>query len=269
MKLQLGSDLHLEFDNQHGEPFRIPNAGSDVLILSGDICVAEHFTRGEASPYQALAQAYRNFFAYCSDNFNQVIYIPGNHEHYRSKLSETYNTIGEQLQTFSNIAWLDGEHIDYAGYRFFGATLWTNLNNGCPMTSMTLQKGMNDYRLIGDPAHTYKAIIPERTASIHAETLKKIKASFDGVDKAIMVSHHAPSLQSIDKVRYGNDHYMNGGYASNLEEFILSIPQIKLWTHGHMHASFDYHVGDTRIVCNPRGYHGENPYFDPNKIIEV
>jgi len=34
----------------------------------------------------------------------------------------------------------------------------------------------------------------------------------------------------------------------------LNHPQIKLWTHGHTHEEFDYMVGTTRVVCNPRGY---------------
>jgi hypothetical protein len=47
---------------------------------------------------------------------------------------------------------------------------------------------------------------------------------------------------------------MNGGYSSDLDAFIVANPQIKLWTHGHTHEDFDYMVGTTRIVCNPRGY---------------
>ncbi|MFO7724898.1 MAG: 1-acyl-sn-glycerol-3-phosphate acyltransferase, partial [Oceanipulchritudo sp.] len=27
-----------------------------------------------------------------------------------------------------------------------------------------------------------------------------------------------------------------------------------LWIHGHSHGFFDYHIGDTRVVCNSRGY---------------
>jgi hypothetical protein len=49
---------------------------------------------------------------------------------------------------------------------------------------------------------------------------------------------------------------MNGGYSSDLESFIIDRPQIKLWTHGHTHHNFDYMIGSTRIVCNPRGYEG-------------
>ena len=49
---------------------------------------------------------------------------------------------------------------------------------------------------------------------------------------------------------------MNGGYASDLSELILDNPQIKLWTAGHMHHSYRYHIGDTLVACNPRGYIG-------------
>jgi hypothetical protein len=56
------------------------------------------------------------------------------------------------------------------------------------------------------------------------------------------------------KPDYHGDHLTNGAYSSDLSEFILDHPQIKLWTHGHTHDVFDYMIGDTRILCNPRGY---------------
>ena len=71
--------------------------------------------------------------------------------------------------------------------------------------------------------------------------------------KFVVVGHHSPSRLSTHP-RYAKDTVMNGGYSSNLDEFILNHPQIKLWTHGHTHHNFDYCIGSTRIVCNPRGY---------------
>jgi len=71
--------------------------------------------------------------------------------------------------------------------------------------------------------------------------------------KFVVVGHHAPSKASTHP-RYVNETIMNGGYSSDLSEFILDHPQIKLWTHGHTHENFDYLIGSTRIVCNPRGY---------------
>jgi hypothetical protein len=54
--------------------------------------------------------------------------------------------------------------------------------------------------------------------------------------------------------KYAYDRLMNGNFASDMDAFILANPQIQLWIHGHMHDPFDYGIGGTRIVCNPRGY---------------
>jgi hypothetical protein len=63
---------------------------------------------------------------------------------------------------------------------------------------------------------------------------------------------------------------MNGGYHSELGNFIADRTQIKLWTHGHTHHCFDYVIGETRVVCNPRGYSGyEQTGWNPNICIEV
>ncbi len=78
-----------------------------------------------------------------------------------------------------------------------------------------------------------------------------IEGKFD--QKFVVVGHHAPSKSSTHP-RYADEVIMNGGYSTALDEFIMNHPQIKLWTHGHTHEDFDYMVGSTRIVCNPRGY---------------
>ena len=65
---------------------------------------------------------------------------------------------------------------------------------------------------------------------------------------------------------------MNGAYSSDLSEFILDHPEIKVWTHGHTHDNFDYIVGECRIICNPRGYKGyeqQAENFDPTIGFEI
>jgi hypothetical protein len=59
---------------------------------------------------------------------------------------------------------------------------------------------------------------------------------------------------------------MNGAYSSDLDQFILDRPQIKLWTHGHTHEPFDYMIGSTRVVCNPRGYINHEACADNFKL---
>jgi Icc-related predicted phosphoesterase len=77
----------------------------------------------------------------------------------------------------------------------------------------------------------------------------------------VVALHHAPSSESVAEWFKG-DTLMNGNFYTDLSEFILDRPQIALWTHGHIHTPSDYMMGDTRIVCNPRGYKGHDPHAD-------
>ncbi len=61
---------------------------------------------------------------------------------------------------------------------------------------------------------------------------------------------------------YKGDYTMNGGYRSDLSEFILDRPQIALWTCGHTHTGHRYHIGSTLVACNPRGYIGHEASAD-------
>jgi Icc-related predicted phosphoesterase len=90
----------------------------------------------------------------------------------------------------------------------------------------------------------------------HKKMLDYINISTQDKSKCyVAVTHHAPTPLSIGS-QYKNDYLMNGAFHSDLSEFIMDRPQIKLWTHGHMHDPSDYMMGETRVVCNPRGYHG-------------
>jgi Icc-related predicted phosphoesterase len=90
-----------------------------------------------------------------------------------------------------------------------------------------------------------------------------IEGKFD--QKFVVVGHHAPSKMSTHP-RYADEVIMNGGYSTALDEFIMDHPQIKLWTHGHTHEDFDYMIGSTRIVCNPRGYDAYEDRADRFKL---
>jgi hypothetical protein len=77
----------------------------------------------------------------------------------------------------------------------------------------------------------------------------------DTAKKYVVVGHHAPSMQSCAD-RFRGDRIMNGGFYTELGDFMVYRPQIKLWVHGHTHDPYDYVIGETRVVCNPRGYIG-------------
>jgi len=145
------------------------------------------------------------------------------------------------------------------------------MNKGDPLTLHAVRDMMNDYRAIRNDEKGYVKLKPMDTVERHRKTLEYFKfvLSENKDKKCVVVGHHSPSFQSVHET-YRGETLMNGAYHSDLSEFILDHPQIKLWTHGHTHHPFDYMIGETRIVCNPRGYDGyEDTGWNPNLILEI
>jgi hypothetical protein len=148
------------------------------------------------------------------------------------------------------------------------------MNRRDPLTMHAIEGMMNDFRIIRNDRRNYARMSALDVAVRHDKTLAYIKLIVEEHrdKKCVVVGHHTPSFQSVHEM-YTHETLMNGGYHSDLSEFILDHPQIKLWTHGHTHHPFDYMIGETRIVCNPRGYEGngysEETGWDPNIILEV
>jgi len=264
MKIAICSDIHLEFGD-----LPIKNTeNADVLVLAGDICVAAGFGR---SFYDS--ERYHEFFKQCSEQFRDVVYIMGNHEHYNGDYCTSYQILKDQLEKYSNIHFLEKEFKIIKGVMFIGATLWTDFNKQDSYSMNSAERQMNDYRIIKNSLKDRRLIALD-TLYDHQQTLEKITAFYDAHDlPVVMVGHHAPSHTSV-KPMYERDYHMNGAYRSDLEQFIIDKPRIKLWVHGHTHSEFDYMVGTTRVVANPRGYIGyergsqeSDPYYP--KVIDL
>jgi hypothetical protein len=170
---------------------------------------------------------------------------------------------------------------------FVGGTLWTDMNKEDPLTLHAMVRMLNDFRCVenshrdvnyktfDDPENPDKPTFrvrparfcPEDSVVEHRKMLDYIKSvvAEKHNQKFVVVGHHTPSHKSCHP-RYKDDQIMNGGYHSDLSEFIMDRPQIKLWTHGHTHEVFDYVIGETRVVCNPRGYLGHEECADNFKL---
>ena len=266
MKIYVTSDLHLEFGD-----LNIKNEDNvDVLILSGDIMVAQdlHDHPEPTTPYppeiiktlgsrQLKAQQYRDFLKRCSFQFPHTIFIAGNHEFYHGKWNQSLITLADECAKFSNVYFLEAGSKKIDDVTFIGGTLWTDMNKGDPLTLHAVRDMMNDFRIIKKDLEGYTNLKPYDTVVRHRHMLGYIKqiVAEKHNEKFVVVGHHGPSFQSVHET-YKNQHIINGAYHSDLSEFIIDRPQIKLWTHGHTHEDFDYVIGETRIVCNPRGYIG-------------
>ena len=276
MKINLVSDMHLNFAD-------IELPGGDVLIMAGDIIEAGVLRRADnAHKDTFLADRFRRFFKEELAKYRHVIYIMGNHEHYNNSYDDTADRLRRELP--DNVHFLEQEAVQIDDVWFFGATFWTDMNKGDPISMNVIKNGMNDFKVIkfghgirmdtlyGDSYWT-NTFSPAYAASVFKDTVSKLKdfLAEHKTDKVVVVSHHAPSSLSIDPA-FADEHHMNGAYYSDLSELILDHPQIKVWVHGHMHNQSDYMIGSTRVVTNPRGYLGYEHIadtFDPNFNFEV
>jgi predicted phosphodiesterase len=292
MKIAVASDLHLEFGDLDFDN----KDNAEVLILSGDILVAkdvtDHDTHDIMGP-EYRSNRYHNFMQRCTERFPHVIYILGNHEHYHGDFAETVTHLKEKFGYMPNLHILDNEVLTVGDVTFIGGTLWTDMNNEDPTTLYHMKSMMNDFRCVTNSNRvvnykTYEQIngVDNRERPIFRERMGKFSPE-DAVDefrkftgyiqqiiegkfdqKFVVVGHHAPSRLSTHE-RYADDTVMNGGYSSSLDDYIVDHPQIRLWTHGHTHHNFDYMIGSTRVVCNPRGYINYEESADRWQLITV
>lgn len=242
MKIQLLSDLHLEF-----LPDQIPNfvygldpSDVDVLVLAGDIV-----TRNTIEGLTCFSDHYSN---------SEIIYVTGNHEFYGTYRPYMMNALRNLEQDLSNLHLLDHESIEVQGRWFLGSPLWYRPTRAC----MDLLPYWGEFEAI--PGWE-RWVFEENYASMlfFEEHLK---------EGDIVVSHYLPCSRSIaPEWRNSNS---NVFFYCEMDSLIAERKPA-LWLHGHTHSSCDYNFFDTRIVCNPRGYEGHelNSRWQEKLIIEV
>lgn len=293
MKIAVCSDIHLEFGpitlkNTEGADLLV--LSGDILVAADLFPVNDPYGMITTGKYQRFLE----FFESASNEFPRVVYIMGNHEHYHGDYAMTAQMLRSFLKPFDNITFLDKEFVEINDFIVYGGTCWTNFDQGNGPgdedAMRHIQGMMNDYRGVknssrmsvynapvyktDDDGHiVYEDSRPvqigmkkqERMATFSPEDSYEDHCAFvEGLTAAlksrpemkfIVCGHHAPCKQSTHP-RYKKEVLMNTAYSSDLTQHMLDNPQIKLWTHGHTHEPFDYMIGSTRIVCNPRGYDG-------------
>jgi hypothetical protein len=129
--------------------------------------------------------------------------------------------------------------------------------------------GLNDHRRIKWQRDPWARFRPQEAFLLHRRSRAFIEtalaAPFSG-GATMVLSHHAIHPRS-NHSRFGSD-LLSAAYVSDLTPAI-DAGRPDMWVHGHVHESFDYRVGATRILCNPNGYGNENPAFEPSLVVEI
>lgn len=263
MKLRILSDLHIEF-----HPFTIPRTEHDagsVLILAGDIGVIHRRAELESFLRSAAGQ------------FRAVIYVLGNHEFYRGIWPDAKDDIlGWSLP--DNVYLLERQWVQIDDIIFVGATLWTDFDGDDLSVMLEAERTLHDFHYIsvhGTDKTMPRAIGAEMMLQDHKQSLSWLYSTLNEVQaqgkRCVLVTHHGVSRLSIHE-SYRDDP-LNGAFVSDCTH-LLEQTRPELVIHGHVHNSFDYVLGSTRVVVNPRGYtrtddSQENPAFDPFFTIDL
>lgn len=257
MKIQIASDIHLEFPQNRkwlSENPLVPQA--ELLILAGDTV-----------PY-VYANWAEDFYDNINRNFDQVFSIFGNHEFYRGEINSAYPNYQENIT--ENIIQLNNKSILFQDIRLIFSTLWTDV----PLKLRPeVQELMNDYRLIKKRT-LFKELVNiqvEDMVNYYQQSLDFLVSEIEKYhnQKTVVVTHHVPVyellparfMESALKYSYGND----------LSDLIINNPQICLWIYGHCHTFDQRKIGETTLIRNPLGYVSKKQQhdFDREKIIEI
>ena len=224
MKIQILSDLHLEYNYRFITESKIIKPVGDVLIIAGDLCPLSEV---------ALRQ---KFIDGIKDNYEKVIIIPGNHEYYFGEYSMEKNL--SFIEEKDNVVFLNNQSYEYNGIRFLGSLFWSG-------ATQTASRMLNDFRLIKNfTVQTENFVHDYSVEWIDTELKKETKL------RTVVISHHLP-LQECVSPRYVNSP-INSCFSSDQKDLFKSH-NFDLWVHGHSHDFFDITHEGKVVVRNPLG----------------
>ena len=253
MRISLLSDLHLSM-----HPLAAPRPDADVVVLAGDL--------GRPAAAIEWARQYEQ----------PTLFVAGNHEFYGSDLVSAPAEL-RALAKGTSVRVLERDEWRHDGVRFLGCTLWSDhrLYASPEERELCLEQAgrfVRDFSRIGVAPDFEEKFTPALSQLLFDNSVAWLEEKFaePHAGTTVVITHFAPSRQSIHPRFAGSP--LNACFISDLEAQIRRW-QPRLWLHGHTHDSFDYRIGATRVVANPRGYapkgEVENRFFDPMLVIEV
>jgi len=241
MLIQIASDLHLDFyvdQSDRGPVYNVRmhgvtggnfmnRASADCLILAGDA----------GTGVTAIAK----FIMAVADNYEHILFVPGNHDYWHEDFGRAKVLFNNVQKTVPNFQVLQNEEIVLDGLSIYGGTMWFSPPD--PLAEMQRFR-MNDFRFI-------RNFEPD----VYRENGEFVEGLGNWKQHDVIITHHVPCSRSIDP--RNATHILNAFYLCDMSGYILNNGP-KLWVHGHTHTPSDYKLGETRVICHPFGYPGND-----------
>ena len=253
MKIQYASDLHLEFADNYKFVNSIPfEVMGEVLVLAGDIT------------YLNEDIVIDKFWQWASENFREVLIVPGNHEYYKNSDLANYGDSWIK-EILPNVKYYQNKVVRIDNTDFILSTLWSRIK---VLEEMEVRRGLSDFRQI---MYNGERFLPVNYNAEHEKCLSFIKQSVaeSTAERIVMVTHHLPTAAVV--APWHKNSTVGSAFATELSKFIEES-NIDAWIYGHSHTNFDTQIGNTRIVSNQLGYLqlSEQRFgFSGEKFIEV
>lgn len=252
MTLHYASDLHLEFPENRERLRRTPLQGrGGVLLLAGDIL-----------PF-AVLHKHREILQAWGEQYDHVLWVPGNHEYYGDDIAQRSGRLDEKLT--GNVRLLNDAAWYAPGLRILCTTLWTRIGQ---LNEGLMRRAMNDYHQI---RHDGRLLLPAHTTALHEASLAWLKhelaTPFAG--HTVVATHHVPTFQHYPPEYKGDA--LNEAFAVELYD-LIEASGATAWIYGHHHRNIPaFTIGNTRLLTNQLGYVrlGEDQGFDPSAHIEL
>jgi predicted phosphodiesterase len=278
--IQFISDIHLETRNNTSKDFikKVLVPSAPYLALCGDI------------GYPGT-QLYEPFLKYCSDNFEHIFYVAGNHEFYNTDkaihLKKYKDKISSELQDEAKMKELEAKFpcdtieersqkikelcSKYNNIHYLNKTIFRIPNTNIVVVGCTLWSSLeiNKYQLIqfNDFHKIYQndnsLLIPDTYNKMNEEDIEFLNTTITElnedptVSKIVVLTHHCPTRDVIIE-KYQDDPYnFNSFFANDTLEHLFGN-KVKIWLCGHTHGCKILEKNGTIIGTNTLGYSGEN-----------
>jgi Icc-related predicted phosphoesterase len=254
VKVHVVSDIHLEFTGMECALDVVAMHERDFLIVAGDLAEG---LRGE----EWLVDQ-------CS--YSPVVYVTGNHEYYGHDIDDIDKRFRQLAKKIPNFYFLQKDVIELLGLRIAGCTLWTDMQGLSGWERRQVEKSMTDF--CGAITKRGTRLTADIAAGVNMDHRNWLMQQND-LD--IVVTHHAPTWQSVTDYWRKHGPLLNPAFAGTSDDIIDALSPT-YWIHGHMHSFLRYwhegKVGGTQVLCNPRGYGGsyqERTGFNDSLIIKL
>ena len=253
MKFQIISDIHLEYYDTLPELNYFFTVSAPNLILAGDICYYKH-------------PNFKIFFKKVSKLFDNVLFIPGNHDYYAHNnlpdisFDDIDSVMKNILSDFKNVYFIQENTIEFDNTIILGTTLWCKTNRSNKDKDIKLLTNEYYIRTKNKYSPSYKHL-KELNTRQYIWLSDKIKHLYTSKN-IIVVTHYLPSDKCIHK-NYKNNPY-NDLYYTDCEDL---MKYADIWIAGHTHNPFFGNINNCQIFVNPRGDPEENTGYNKKLTI--